>query len=129
MGTHATKAGIRYRYYVSLPHLYGESKTASVGSVSRIPATEIEDVVVKSINEYLIAQRERPASFSLNVGDRKLVIERGARIDVHEDRLVIRLKSVGGEEASDAADENLISIPWQKPPSRRSRQILIAHGV
>jgi recombinase len=27
--THATKAGIRYRYYVSLPHLHGESKTAS----------------------------------------------------------------------------------------------------
>src|SRR5467141_3932472 len=27
--THATKAGVRYRYYVSLPHLHGESKTAS----------------------------------------------------------------------------------------------------
>src|SRR6476660_9102721 len=26
--THATKAGIRYRYYASLPHLKGESKTA-----------------------------------------------------------------------------------------------------
>src|SRR5476649_1641491 len=25
--THATKAGVRYRYYVSLPHLHGESKT------------------------------------------------------------------------------------------------------
>ena len=49
--THATKAGIRYRYYVSLPHLHGESKTASVGSVSRVPATDIEDTVVKSLNE------------------------------------------------------------------------------
>jgi site-specific DNA recombinase len=28
--THAAKAGIRYRYYVSLPHLHGESKTPSV---------------------------------------------------------------------------------------------------
>jgi len=34
--THATKAGVRYRYYVSLPHLHGESKTASVGSISRL---------------------------------------------------------------------------------------------
>src|ERR1700712_4396242 len=127
--THATKAGIRYRYYVSLPHLYGESKTASVGSVSRIPATEIEGVVVKSINEHLIAHRERPASRTASVADRKLTIERGARIDVHEDRLVVRLKSADGEEASDAADENLISIAWQKPPSRRSRQILVPHGV
>src|SRR6266699_2651935 len=34
--THATKAGIRYRYYVSLPCLHGEAKTASVGSISRV---------------------------------------------------------------------------------------------
>src|ERR1700678_2190182 len=54
--THATKAGIRYRYYASLPHLKGESKTASVGSVSRIPATGIEDIVVNSVNEHLGAQ-------------------------------------------------------------------------
>ena len=26
--THATKAGIRYRYYVSTPFLHGEAKTA-----------------------------------------------------------------------------------------------------
>src|SRR5450755_3048874 len=37
--THATKAGIRYRYYASTPVLTGEAKTASVGSVSRVPAT------------------------------------------------------------------------------------------
>ena len=55
--THATKAGIRYRYYVSLPHLKGESKTVSVGSVSRIPATDIEDIIVKSVNE-LVAQHD-----------------------------------------------------------------------
>ncbi len=125
--THATKAGIRYRYYVSLPHLYGESKTASVGSVSRIRAAEIEDIVVKTINAHLIACGEKPAS--ANIAEGKVVIERVARIDVHEDRLVIRLKSVDGEEAFEAADENAISIPWHKPPSRRSRQILIPHGV
>src|SRR4051794_27769265 len=99
--THATKAGIRYRYYVSLPHLYGESKTASVGSVSRIPAIEIEDIVVKTINAHLFACRKRPASGAVNIGDGKIVTERAARIDVHEDRLIIRLKSVDGEEASE----------------------------
>src|SRR3981189_2543745 len=36
--THATKAGVRYRYYVSTPFLHGEAKTASAGSVSRVPA-------------------------------------------------------------------------------------------
>src|SRR5947208_14584362 len=72
--THATKAGIRYRYYVSLPHLQGESKTASVGSVSRIPAAGIEDTIIKSLNEHLIAQKEKPSS-STQVGYRKFVLE------------------------------------------------------
>src|SRR5258705_390545 len=53
--THATKTGIPYRYYVSLPLLHGESKTASVGSVSRIPAAGIEDTIIKSLKEHLIA--------------------------------------------------------------------------
>ena len=56
--THATKAGVRYRYYVSLPHLYGESKTALVGSVSRVPATDIEDIIVNSLNVHLIVQKK-----------------------------------------------------------------------
>jgi hypothetical protein len=39
--THATKAGIRYRYYVSRPCLHGETKTTKVGSVTRVPAADI----------------------------------------------------------------------------------------
>ena len=118
--THATKAGVRYRYYVSLPHLHGESKTASVGSVSRVPATDIETIVVKSLNEQLIASHVR---------DSKATLEQVARIDVHADHLTVRLKSAGDDETSDATDGHLLSIPWQKPPSRKSRQILIPHGI
>src|SRR5437588_7444051 len=50
--THATKAGVRYRYYVSTPFLHGEAKTASAGSVSRVPAADIEDAVVKFLKEH-----------------------------------------------------------------------------
>src|SRR5258708_16118173 len=60
--THATKAGIRYRYYASLPHLKGESKTVSVGSVSRIPATDIEDIIVRSVHEHLLPHHAHPTS-------------------------------------------------------------------
>jgi site-specific DNA recombinase len=127
--THATKAGIRYRYYVSLPLLHGESKTAPVGSVSRIPATDVEDVVVKSVREHLIAQKEKPSSSGTQVEDRRVLQESIARIDVHEDHLNIRLKSADDEETSDSADNHLLSIPWHKPPSKRSRQILLPHGI
>src|SRR5271154_2426071 len=47
--THATKAGIRYRYYISSPHFDGNSKSAVVGSVSRVPAADLEGVIVKSL--------------------------------------------------------------------------------
>jgi DNA invertase Pin-like site-specific DNA recombinase len=128
--THATKAGIRYRYYVSLPHLKGESKTVSVGSVSRIPATDIEDIIVKSVNEHLAAQHDQPSSSSARADDRGVrIAKQVARIDVHKDRLIVRFKSAGNEEGSPSTDGPLLSIPWQKPPSRKSRQILIPLGV
>src|ERR1700680_3618171 len=91
--THATKAGIRYRYYVSLPHLKGESKTASVGSVSRIPAPDIEDIIVKSVNAHLVTQHDQPSSSSAPADDRGvMIVEQVVRIDVHKDRLIVRLK-------------------------------------
>jgi len=121
--THATKAGIRYRYYVSLPHLKGESKTVSVGSVSRVPATDVEDIIVKSVHEYLAAQHTQPPSSSTLADDRSLIAEQVVRIDVHKDRLIIRFKSAGTEEEVNSTDGQTLSIPWQKPPSRKSRQI------
>jgi hypothetical protein len=103
--THATKAGVRYRYYVSLPLLHGESKTASVGPVSRVPAPDIENIIVKSLNEHLTAQKEKPALSLTHAREGKAALEQVVRIDVHEDRLAVRLKSADDEEDSDAADD------------------------
>ena len=109
--THATKAGVRYRYYVSLPHLHGESKTASVGSISRVPATDIEDTVVNSLNERLIVKQKNSNSSIARVDDQKVILEQVGRIDVHEDRLAIRLKSADDKETSDSADDRL-RVPY-----------------
>jgi site-specific DNA recombinase len=124
--THATKAGIRYRYYVSLPCLHGEAKTAKVGSVTRVPATDIEKVVVKSVNEHLRSQSGTPA-----IAGHGAIAEVIDRIDVYEDRLAVRLrsrKSPGTTDDIEPTDDRLLSIPWQKPPSKRFRQILLPHG-
>jgi site-specific DNA recombinase len=43
------------------------------------------------------------------------------------DRLIITLKSENADEESDSADAPSLTIPWQKPPSRRSRKILLPH--
>ncbi len=115
--THATKAGIRYRYYVSTPLLQGEAKTASAGSISRIPAVDIEEVVVKFLKEHLAVRLE----------GRDDLVELVTGIVVHKDKLVLQLKADNEEEASDYLDDRSLTIPWQKPPSKRSRQILLPH--
>src|SRR4051794_9998857 len=97
--THATKAGIRYRYYASLPHLKGESKTTPVGSVSRIPATDIENIVIKSVKQHLGAQHGEPGASNAYGADRSLIAEHLARMDVHKNSLMVRLKVADQEES------------------------------
>jgi site-specific DNA recombinase len=127
--THATKAGIRYRYYVSTPFLHGEAKTASAGSISRVPAADIEDIVVKFLEEHLAAKRGNATNSAASFGDRDVLAQLVAAIVVHKDRLIVRLKSDDADEASDSPDDRSLTIPWQKPPSKRSRQILLPHDA
>ena len=130
--THATKAGIRYRYYVSLPCLHGEAKAAKVGSVSRVPAPDIEDIVLKSLNEHLRSEKgmQDPA-LTVHCAMAEVI----ERIDVCRDRLEVQLRSRVNpgvikltDDSEPTDDPRLLSIPWQKPPFKRFRQILLPHG-
>src|SRR6202163_1625473 len=126
--THATKAGVRHRYYVSTPVLHGEAKIASAGSISRVPAADIEDAVVKFLKEHLVAQQDGATFSAVRLGARSDLAELVAGIVVHRDRLIVRFKS-HTDEGSDSPDNRSLTIPWQKPPSRRSRQILLPHNA
>src|SRR6202171_3644137 len=126
--THATKAGVRYRYYVSTPVLHGEAKTASAGSVSRVPATDVEDTVLKSMKKHLATKQDGSPSCAVRLGDREALAQLVTGIVVHKDKLIIRLKS-HADEASDCPDDRPLTIPWQKPPSKRSRDILLPHNA
>jgi hypothetical protein len=127
--THATKAGVRYRYYVSTPVLHGEAKTASAGSVFRVPAADIEETVVKSLKQHLAAKQDGSTSSVVRLGDRDNLAQLIAGIVVHKDKLIIRLKSDNADEATDSPGDQSLSIPWQKPPSKKSRQILLPHNA
>jgi hypothetical protein len=50
-------------------------------------------------------------------------LEHVARIDVHTDRLILTLKS----QHPDGDDESL-TIAWEKPPSRKFKEILLPHN-
>src|SRR5258705_3126391 len=89
----------------------------------------MEDIVVKSVKEHLVAQHSQSSTSSAHADHCGAIAEQVARIDVHRDRMIIRFKSASAEEGSQSTDCQLLSIPWQKPPSRKSRQILIPVGV
>jgi len=116
--THATKAGIRYRYYASTPVLNGEARTASAGSVSRVPAADIEDTIVKFLEASTAKLMDHSALARLVSG-----------IIVHRDKLVVRFKSEHTDDDPDRSDAPSLTIPWQKPPSKKSRRILLPHNA
>jgi site-specific DNA recombinase len=126
--THATKAGVRYRYYVSRAVLHGEAKTASAGSTSRVPAAEVEDAIVTALKDHLAEQQNGSAAKTTRVDDRAGLEQLVAAITVHSDKLVVRLKSDAPDEVSDNPDDQSLTIPWQKPPSKRRRQILLPNN-
>jgi len=94
-------------------------------------ATIVQHVIdsLEFLASIVIAKTQKPSSIVGQVGDRKVVREWVVRIDVHKDHLAIRLKSPDDEEGSDVTEDHRLSIPWQKPPSRKATQILIPHGV
>jgi site-specific DNA recombinase len=126
--THATKAGIRYRYYASTPVLHGEAKTAPVGSVSRVPAADIEDAIIKSLEAHLAAQLDGPTRSAVQFRDRAALAQLVASIVLHTDKLVIRFRADQINEAPDQSDGPSLTILWQKPPSKRARKILLPQG-
>src|SRR6478735_6304246 len=66
--THANKGGARYRYYISQPLL--QNKPRALGSLHRVPAAELEALVVAALRNHLNASG---TGQELPVSDRDLV--------------------------------------------------------
>lgn len=99
-----------------MPHLKGDSKTISVGSVFRIPATDIETIIVKSVNGYFVAQHQQPGSSTAHADNAgAMIAEQVIRIDVPKDRLIVRFKSASSEEASHSADGHFCRMQPMQP--------------
>jgi site-specific DNA recombinase len=135
--THATKNGVRYRYYVSQPYLRGTA-TLPPGAVTRVPAMEIEAAIVGALKAHLPSA---PGSATPEGAvDRDLIVSSFSRIEVRKKELAVWLKpppsgaaNVDGDEAPpgstvDTAATPLL-IPWCKPPFRKAREILLRASV
>src|SRR5437868_6705919 len=81
--SHARKNGIKYRYYLSSVLLDGRPTNA--GSISRVPAVEIEALVVKAVREHLKLEESKD--------DAGIIKAHVVRVEVHADQLVVQLAS------------------------------------
>jgi site-specific DNA recombinase len=105
--SHSRKKGVRYRYYLSLPLLDGRPEEA--GSISRVPAAEIEHVVADAVRQELGIDPE--------LATRDLIEGHITRVEVHTAKISVELREVGTEPKT-------IQIPWRKPPFKRRRELL-----
>jgi hypothetical protein len=112
--SHARKAGIKYRYYVSAALLEGRAEEA--GSVTRVPAAEIETLVARAIRERFKGSSE---------SDDKSIIVRATtlRVTVQPTQLAISVSV--GEDARSSDSKDVIRVPWRKQPAKRRREVLL----
>jgi len=134
--THATKQGVRYRYYVSQPYLRGHAEPPA-GAIIRVPAAEIEEAVAKAIAQH----RQHSIPEHKNTADRANLPAEVARIEVHRGKLAVWLSDSDNRRQKEDADQPAavdqapsLLILWAKPPAKRFKEILLPatierHGV
>src|SRR5215831_11628944 len=87
--THANKGGARYRYYVSQAVL--QNKPQPSGLVGRVPAAEIEALVVAALRSHLSASS---AGEQLPDNDRDLLERYLERVTLTPNHLELRLRQI-----------------------------------
>ena len=91
--------------------------------------SHIEEVVVKSLKDHLTEKQNGSTAIVTRIDDREAIAHLVTAIIVHKHRLIIRLKSDDADEVSGNPDNPLLTIPWQKPPTKRRRQILLPNNT
>jgi site-specific DNA recombinase len=112
--SHTRKGNAKYRYYLSSALFNGTANCA--GSVRRVPANDIEALVIQSVRKHL-----KPAQ---PIDDRSLVETHVARVEVQPTQLIIHLSS-----DRKASAENSLRIAWRKVPAKRRREVLLPDGA
>ena len=113
--SHARKKGKRYRYYLSSPLIQGQAERA--GSVRRVPATEVEALVVGAVRKRL--------KDSTATTDRDLINTYVARVEVQAKRLAIKLARKNDRHINSKTDNAAFYIPWKKNTLKRRREVIV----
>jgi site-specific DNA recombinase len=116
--SHVRKAGLKYRYYLSSSLLHGQPGRA--GSVSRVPAAEVEARVASAVREHYEGRADGD--------DGDLIRNHVVRVELQADHLAIELKAEQAPGSLSNAEDNnrlVLRVPWKKTPSKRRREIIV----
>jgi site-specific DNA recombinase len=100
--THANKAGVRYRYYVSHALLQGRRDEA--GSVGRVSAPDAEQLVIGALRAAFDQDKDS--------SDRDIIQKRLDKAIVYSDRVEITLQQDDDSDAGAASSPANIAIPF-----------------
>jgi site-specific DNA recombinase len=112
--SHARKDGKRYRYYLSSALSQGRAEHA--GSVRRIPAPEIEALVIDAVRKRL--KESTPAT------DYDLINTNVGRVEVQAAQIVIKLARKRDRTTDRKSNNAILYVPWKKTNLRRRREII-----
>ena len=117
--THSNKLGVRYRYYVS--HVILQKRKAEAGTITRVPAPDIEKLVLDGVRQHLasIDEAEQPIA----IDDHDLIERHVERVTVKPRALEVRL-AVTSEHLVETEDSSIdprptstttITLAWTAP--------------
>jgi hypothetical protein len=113
--SHVRKRGVKYRYYLSSTLLQGQAQRS--GSIRRVPATDIEALVTRSVRDHL-----KPSE---PIDDQGLVADHVKRVEIQQERLIIHLVRTERSERHRAQGADTLDVPWRKTPITRHREMLL----
>src|SRR5262249_40264111 len=120
--THSNKLGVRYRYYVS--HAILQKRKAEAGSIARVPAFEIEKLVLDGVRKHHVSIGE--AEHPIAIDDRDLIERYLDRVIVKPQALEVHL-SLTNEASAQTEEPNVnnstfrqsgtvqMTLPWTCP--------------
>src|ERR1700704_4362104 len=119
--THATKVGVRYRYYISAVLNQGQATKAA--KVNRVPAVEIEQLIVARVRQQVRAgARERDHMLEKpELNDKDLISTYVARVDVKPNHLAIRLATNSTRSPGKKSRQKIINVNDEHHQLQRNR--------
>ena len=121
--SYAIKKGIRYRYYIS--SMLPQGRNDEAGSVARVAAMEIEQIVVDAVRQKLHSKNQRSKAMT----DAEMIATHINRIVIHAEAIEIFRTADSAKDEANATPIPTMRIPWRGPIRNPRREILAPQGL